>query len=149
IVFGEPGPHTLKVDEASGSLFDDDILRLKIAMNEHARERGESFGDLMQARPFALILDHAGLQLENATQAILEKVVLLPTVKVGTEFGLKFWPLAIVNEVRLGMKGQHLLEGLDIKRAADWPRFMPKTPEISHSEIFHPNETLDVVIEGK
>src|SRR5436190_4228619 len=46
IVLGEAGTHSLEIDEVRLAVANDDVLRLKVAVNENARPPGELFRDL-------------------------------------------------------------------------------------------------------
>ena len=47
IVFRQTGAHSLEINQICLAIPDDDVLRLKIPMHEHARESGQPLRDLI------------------------------------------------------------------------------------------------------
>ena len=85
---GKAGTQPLKVDEAGLAIAHHDVLRLEIAVDKHARKRGEAGCDFLSG-PVAEQIDDGTIDLEETFQAVLKKVVLLPEVKLGVKFLLK------------------------------------------------------------
>src|SRR5438105_2024258 len=87
IVMRKSRTHSLKIDQVSLTVPDQNVLRLKIAMDQDARQTRQLLGDFVKRRTRAYLLDLRQLNFEITAEAIFEKVILFPKIKRGIEFG--------------------------------------------------------------
>src|ERR1043166_6669299 len=90
IVFGQAGTHSLEIDQVSLAVANDDVLRLKIAMDQHARESRQRFGDFAQRWQCGERGQLCLVDLEIAAEAVFEEITLLPAIECGVKFTREF-----------------------------------------------------------
>src|SRR5437762_1980915 len=77
--------HSLKVNEVSVPVLYDDVLRLKIAMDQNSRQTRKTFRDFAQSWKSSQLFAFGIADLATATKIIVEEVLLLPSVKSSIE----------------------------------------------------------------
>jgi hypothetical protein len=82
----------LEIDEISPLVADDDVLRLKIAMDEHARVALQLLGNLLQSREASQFTQLPRIDAEMTAKAILEEIMLFPNVKRRVELRWQIGP---------------------------------------------------------
>ena len=86
------------------------------------------------------------VDFEYAAEAIFEKVILFPQVKLGVKLG---WQMLLhLDAERFGQRVQRrdLIQGRFVKRAAHQPAFTAIAVEIALAEVFQPDQTFVRVV---
>lgn len=87
VVFLASAAQALEVDEIDFVVFDHEVLRLEIAMDEMFVGGAEGFGDFEEGVVF---LQGIWVFFEVVFDEVIEEVALLPAVEVGIEGGHEF-----------------------------------------------------------
>ena len=84
--------------------------------------------------------------MNKAAEAILEKVILFPKVKLRIELGRQM--LLHLDANRFGQRVQRrdLIEGRFVERAAHQPAFVAITVEVALAKVFQPDQTFVSVV---
>ena len=93
----------MEIDEKSFAIFDHDVLRLEIAMQQDTRERGEFRRYIFESGAVAVGVDDGGVHLEPAAKAVFKKIILLPEIKLCVKFLLKLQAGALRGNVCAGV----------------------------------------------
>ena len=71
---------------------DDNVLRLKIAMHQHARKAPKPLGNFTQRRQAGDGGDVCLVDLEISAKTVFKEVILFPAIKSGIEFAGQIFP---------------------------------------------------------
>ncbi len=145
VVLSEAGAKTLKVDETNLAVANHYILTLKIAVNETARQRGEMLRDFPEPCAVYVVVHIVSGQAEMARKAVLQEIVLLPLVKRGVEFWLKF--RTVRAGVGPGVEYQRLVERALVECATLEPRRIAESPQVQLTGVFHEYHPVFATVE--
>ena len=118
---GEAGTHALKINQIGLPVSDQNVLRLKIAMDQNAREFGEGFANLRQRGQLRDLGGFRLLDVEIATNTIFKKVTLFPKIKRGVEFRRQMLSHFNANRLRKLVKLACFIESRFVKGAPNQP----------------------------
>src|SRR5688572_23139321 len=110
-------------------------------MHEAARQRSEFIRDLVKPRS----VNGCGMSKMPA-DAMLDEVVLFPSIKRRVELLLKLQLVATRCGVSTGVKEQRLIERPLIERATLGPRVVAMAPQIEVARVLHDNQSLGLVV---
>src|SRR5262245_36443856 len=138
----ETGTHSLEIDQISLAVSDQNILRLKIAMHQNARQLRQLLGDFAEGGKGRQLVDLRRLDFEITTEAVLEKVTLFPPIKRGIEFRRQLLMHLDANRFGQLMELAHFVEGRIVKSAANEPRFIAIAEKVALAQILDPDQTF-------
>ena len=98
----------MEVDQAGIAVADDDILALEIPMHQAPRLCGKMRSNLAEAMPIHVFGNLLGLEPEVPSEAVLNKVILLPLIERRVELLLKV--RAIWRGMRAGVQDEGLIQ---------------------------------------
>jgi putative membrane-bound dehydrogenase-like protein len=145
VVLSQARTQPLKVDEADFAVANDDVLALKIAVNEAAWLRSEMLANLQETLAVCVLVHFRSAQSEMALEAVFDEIILLPFVERGVEFLLEMG--ASLGSVGAGVEDERLVQRSLVKCAPLDPRSLSKAPQIRASGVFHEDETLGLAVE--
>ena len=79
----------LEVDQPGLFVLNNNILRLEVAVDEHARKGGESRGDLMHPGKLQYLRTADSFESEMGAQTVVKEILLLPQVELLAEFAFE------------------------------------------------------------
>src|SRR4029077_19921192 len=142
IVFGKTGSHSLEIDKVRLTVSDDDVLRLKIAVHQNSRERCQAICDFLHRRQGRQLREPFFLDFEKEAEAILEKVILFPKIKLRIELVRQMLHHLDANRFGKRVQRRDLIEGRFVERAAHQPAFVAITVEVELAKVFQPDQTF-------
>ena len=96
--------------------------------------------DFPQSGAVYVVVHIVSGQAEMARKAVLQEIVLLPLVKRGVEFRLKFRTVRV--DVCPGVEHQRLVQRALVECATLDPRRIAKRPEVQFAGIFHEDHAI-------
>src|SRR5882724_9937905 len=115
-------------------------------MHQSSGQTRQPFRDFAQRRQRCEFAPLRFVYAKIAAETVFEKVVLLPSVKLGIEFGGQMLLHFDANRLRQSMKRRDLIERRFVERAADEPTFVAITVEIVFAQIFDPDKTFRWIV---
>src|SRR4029077_12561335 len=119
VVLSEAWTHSLKIDEIGLAVAHQNILRLEIAMDQYPRTLRQILSDFLQGRQCRDVVDAGFIDSETTAEAILEKVVLLPTIERGVKFRRQMPMHLDANVFRQSMKFSNFVQSRFVKRPSN------------------------------
>ena len=89
VIMRQAWPHALKIYQPCGVVVDENVLRLKVTVNKHSRQRSEACGDAMHHGQFRIPPHGRLIQTKMRAQAVVEKILLLPKIELFAELALE------------------------------------------------------------
>src|SRR6266446_5254875 len=115
-------------------------------MHQNSWQARQPFRDFAQTRQRCEFAPLRFVYAKIASETVFEKVVLLPNVKLGVEFGGQMLLHFDADRLRQSMKRRDLIERRFVEGAADKPPFVPVTVEIAFAQIFNPDEAFRWIV---
>src|SRR5580692_648268 len=89
IILWQAGAQSLEIDQVSLFVPDDDILRLKIAVDQNPPIRSQSFGQIFERGVFPEPFYFGRRNLKIEAETVFQAVILFPAIKRLVEFWLQ------------------------------------------------------------
>src|SRR6266446_4719712 len=111
-------------------------------MHQNSWQARQPFRDFAQTRQRCEFAPLRFVYAKIAAETVFEKVILLPDVKLGVEFGGQMLLHFDADRLRQRMKRRDLIERRLVERTTDEPAFVAVTVKIAHAQVFDPDETF-------
>src|SRR6266581_6839209 len=124
----------------------DNVLRLKIAMHQNARQPIEMLRDLVQRRQRSERSKLYAVDGKIAAETVFEKVILFPNVKLCVELRRQILLDFDAGRLRQTMERGNLIERRFVKRAAHQPALRAIAEKIALAQVLNPDQTFCRVV---
>src|SRR5437899_13066735 len=111
-------------------------------MHQDSGQTRQPFRDFAQRRQFCEFTPFSFAHAKISAETIFEKVILLPGVEHGVEFGWQMLVQFDEDRLRQSMKRRDLIERRSVERTTDEPPFVAGTVESALAQTFDPEETF-------
>src|SRR5262245_49603187 len=136
----QSGTHSLEIDEIDPVIKQQDILRLKIAVNQAPRVRSKPLRKTLECRIGPEPLDFVWGYLKIASQAVFQAILLFPSVQWLVKPALQPKRFADLR-IRI-VQNDNLVQRLLVQATSNRPRLGSVVPEVLLTQVLHPDQTL-------